>query len=79
MNTQVRRLALATALSLSLLAGGLGSFAGTAAYAANTAPTVEVAQPVAEPMIRVYRSGGLTLVCFYDDVSGALAYCDVYH
>ena len=79
MKTQARRLALAATLSLSLLAGGLGSFAGTAAYAANTAPVVDVAHPVAEPMIRVYRGGGLTLVCFYDDVSGALAYCDVYH
>ena len=79
MKTQIRRLALATALSFSLLAGGLGSYAGTAAYAANTAPVVDVTQPGAEPMIRVYRSGGLTLVCYYDDVSGALAYCDVYH
>ena len=78
MKTQVRRFALATALSLSLLgllAGGLGSFAGTAAYAANTAPVSDVGQPTAEPMMRVFRNNRFMLVCFYDDVSGALAYC----
>ncbi len=75
MKVQSRRLALATALSVTLLAGGLGSFAGTAAYAANSTPVGGVTQSMAEPMIRIFRNDRLRLVCHYDDVSGGLAYC----
>jgi len=35
-------------------------------------------QGIIPQMMRVFRSGRLTLICHYDDASGELGYCDVY-
>lgn len=55
---------------------GLG---GTARNASLASPPERGMDAGLSPqMMRVFRFGGHTAICYYDDQSGDLGYCDIY-